>query len=62
MTGPLFTPKSLAEYLDISERQVHNLIGGPEPEIPSLLIGPQQRRIRPEDVQAYLNRKLGAEA
>lgn len=51
---PLFSPKALAEYLGVSERTVRSLLAGPEPRIPSRVIGPRLRRVRPEDVDRYL--------
>lgn len=49
-----FTPETLAEYLQVTERYVHKLLsdGG----LPSYKIG-RCRRIDPADVDAFLKRR-----
>jgi len=50
---PFFTPKSLAEYLSISERTVRDMLS--KERIPSYKVE-GQRRIDPVDVEKYLAR------
>lgn len=47
----LFTPNTLAKYLSVSERHVRELLQ--TGVIPSYTIG-RVRRIKPEDVDSYL--------
>ena len=60
-TRPLFTVKTLAEHLDVSERTVRAMLA--QGVIPSFTVGEMGRetgrRIRPEAVDAYL---VGREA
>jgi hypothetical protein len=52
---PLFSPKTLAAYLGVSERVARGLIGGPNPKIASFLIGGGKlRRIDPAEVDRYV--------
>lgn len=51
---PMFSPKTLAAYLAISERKVRQMIA--DREIVSYRVA-GQRRIKPEDVDAYLDRR-----
>lgn len=51
---PLYTTKTLAERLDLSERAVQELLQGPEPEIRSFVVGSRSRRIAPSEVDRYL--------
>lgn len=48
---PFFTPKTLAEYLDLSERTVYDLLK--RGKMPSYKVG-GARRIASEDVERYL--------
>ena len=48
---PMFSPKTLAAYLAVSERKVRQMIA--DREIVSYRVA-GQRRIKPEDVDAYL--------
>jgi excisionase family DNA binding protein len=50
----MFSPKTLAAYLAISERKVRQMIA--DREIVSYRVA-GQRRIKPEDVDAYLDRR-----
>jgi excisionase family DNA binding protein len=49
-----FTPKTLAEYLHISDRQVRNLLKSGK--LPSYRVE-GSRRIAPEDVDRYLRQR-----
>lgn len=52
---PLFSPKTLADYLGIKERKARELIGGPNPKIASFKIGGGKlRRIDPAEVDRYV--------
>jgi excisionase family DNA binding protein len=51
---PMFSPKTLASYLAISERKVRQMIA--DREIVSYRVA-GQRRIKPEDVDAYLDHR-----
>lgn len=51
---PMFSPKTLAAYLAISERKVRQMIA--DREIVSYRVA-GQRRIKPEDVDAYLDHR-----
>ena len=54
---PLLSPKELAQRLSVSERTARELVNGSKgkpPKIPSLVVGDGSRRIRPADVDAYL--------
>jgi excisionase family DNA binding protein len=53
-----FTPKTLADYLDLSERSVRELLL--KRKIPSYKIE-GARRVAPEDVDAYLARRRDEE-
>jgi excisionase family DNA binding protein len=46
-----FTPRSLAEYLSVTERTVYNLLA--EGDLPSYRVR-GARRIKADDVDAYL--------
>jgi excisionase family DNA binding protein len=48
---PFFTPRTLAEYLSISERTARQLLA--DGEITSYLVG-GSRRVDPADVDSYL--------
>lgn len=50
---PFFTPKTLADYLSISERTVREMLS--KERIPSYKVE-GQRRIDPADVEKYLAR------
>lgn len=53
---PCFSPKTLAEYLEVSERTIRALIaddGKHPPKLPSVRVG-GVRRILAEDVDAYV--------
>jgi hypothetical protein len=58
---PLLSPKTLAERLEVSERQARNLIAGPNPQIPSFKID-GARRIDPREVDRFLESKQGKAA
>lgn len=62
---PLFSPKSLAKHLGISERVVREMIRGPNPELESFLVGDRNRRISAAEVDRYLasrqDRSLGSD-
>ena len=49
-----FTPKTLAQYLSLSERSVRRMIA--ERAIASYRVG-GSRRVRPEDVEIYLEQR-----
>ena len=49
-----YTPETLAEYLQITERYVHKLIS--QGDLPSYKIG-RCRRIDPADVDEFLKRR-----
>lgn len=51
---PFFTPKTLAQYMAISERRVRTLLA--DREIESILVG-GSRRILAEDVDAFVARE-----
>jgi excisionase family DNA binding protein len=51
---PFFTPKTLADYLAVSERTVRQMIA--DARIPSYRVE-GVRRISAEDVDAYLDRR-----
>ncbi len=62
MPESFFTPRTLAEYLQVSLRTAHRIIDPTEGEIPSYKIQ-GSRRIAAEDVAAYLaTRKEGIPA
>jgi excisionase family DNA binding protein len=59
---PLYSPRTLAERLDMSERTVREMLA--RGTIPSFTVGVgggTQRRVRPEDVDAYLDARRAAE-
>jgi excisionase family DNA binding protein len=56
---PFLTPKTLAEYLSISERAVREMLS--KQRIPSYKVE-GQRRIDPADVEQYLARNRNGRA
>jgi excisionase family DNA binding protein len=54
----LMTVEEAARYLAISRSRMFELLAGPNPAIPSLTIGPRQRRIRVADLDDYIERRL----
>ncbi|HOP78929.1 MAG TPA: helix-turn-helix domain-containing protein [Armatimonadota bacterium] len=56
----LLTAKQVAEYLNVSERTVWRLIDSGE--LPHIKIGKQTTRIKPEDLEAYVNRQRRGKA
>ena len=56
---PFFTPKTLAEYLSVSERTIRQMLA--DGRIPSYRVE-GVRRIDPHDVDAYLARDRGGSA
>lgn len=59
----LLSPKELAQRLSISERGARELVNGSKgkpPKIPSIIVGDGSRRIRPADVDAYLEAQEAA--
>jgi excisionase family DNA binding protein len=51
------SPVQVADYLGVSRTCVYNLIGGPNPAIPSFKIG-RLRRVRRVDVETYIEQRL----
>lgn len=51
---PFFTPKALARYLSVSDRQTRRMLA--EGAIPSYKVG-GSRRIDPNDVDAFLRER-----
>lgn len=50
---PLLSVREAAELLNVHERTVREMIGGPEPVLRSLRIG-GSRKIDPADLDAYI--------
>ena len=54
---PLLTAGQVAEYLQVDRATVYRLAAAPE-GIPVVQVSDRTRRFRPEDVRAYVERKL----
>ena len=50
-----FTPRTLAEYLSMSERTIREMLA--RGEIASYKVGENARRIDPKDVDSYLAKR-----